>query len=79
MANTNIMSNWLETGRFKETMCDQEGKVARASETLEDSAALPAARSSLLMSRNNIHALPAAQVDPQDELAAAFVSSTPRH
>ena len=62
MANTNIMSNWLETGRFKETMCDQEGKVARASETLEDSAAQPAA-----------------QVDPQDELAAAFVSSTPRH
>ena len=64
MANTNIMSNWLEIGRFKETMCDQlqRGKIARVSETLEDSAALPAA-----------------QVDPQDELAAAFVSSTPRH
>ena len=64
MANTNIMSNWLETGRFKETMCDQlqQGKIARVSETLEDSAAQPAA-----------------QVDPQDELAAAFVSSTPRH
>ena len=58
MANTKIMSNWLETGRFKETMCDQQGKL----ETLEDSAAPPAA-----------------QVDPQDELAAAFVSSTPGH
>ena len=44
--------------------CDQlqQGKIARVSETLEDSAAQPAA-----------------QVDPQDELAAAFVSSTPRH
>ena len=64
MANTNIMNNWLETGRFKGSMCDQlqQGKIARVSETLEDSAAPPAA-----------------QVDPQDELAAAFVSSTPGH
>ena len=46
MANTNIMNNWLETGRFKGSMCDQlqQGKIARVSETLEDSAAPPAAQ-----------------------------------